>query len=73
MRSPVNPIRAVLYGGYAPGTAGNPAPLGMPPYHAALTDTEIAEILSYVRGSWDNAARPIAPFEVSRQRTGPLW
>ena len=73
MRSPVNPIRAVLYGGYAPGTAGNPAPLGMPPYHATLTDQEIAEILGYVRGSWDNAARPIAAFEVTRQRTGPLW
>lgn len=73
MRSAVNPIRAVLYGGYAPGTAGNPAPLGMPPYHAAFTDQEIAEILGYVRGSWGNAARAVTPHEVARQRTGPLW
>jgi mono/diheme cytochrome c family protein len=73
LHSPVNPIRAVLYGGYAPGTAGNPAPLGMPPYHATLTDTQIAEILGYARGAWGNAARPIAPHEVARQRTGPLW
>lgn len=73
MKSTVNPIRAVLYGGYAPGTAGNPEPLGMPPYYATLTDQEIAEILGYVRGSWGNAARPIAPHEVTRQRTGPLW
>ena len=73
MTSTVNPIRAVLYGGYAPGTAGNPQPFGMPPYHAALSDGEIADILSYVRGSWDNAAQPIGDFEVQRQRNGPLW
>ena len=73
MKSTVNPIRAVLYGGYPPGTAGNPEPLGMPPYYATLTDQEIAEILGYVRASWGNAARPIAPHEVTRQRTGPLW
>lgn len=73
MQSAVNPIRAVLYGGYAPGTAGNPEPLGMPPYQATLTDEQIADILGYVRGSWGNAARPVAPHEVARQRTGPLW
>lgn len=73
MRSPVNPIRTVLYGGYAPGTAGNPAPLGMPPYHATLSDQEVAEIVSYVRGTWGNAARPVAAYEVTRERTGPIW
>ena len=73
MASPVNPIRVVLYGGYAPGTAGNPQPYGMPPYHAALNDGEIADLLGYVRGAWGNEAPPVSDFEVTRQRTGPLW
>ncbi len=73
MESTVNPIRAVLYGGYAPGTAANPRPYGMPPYYAQLTDIEIADILTFARSSWGNAASPVPDFEVKRQRTGPLW
>lgn len=73
MDSNINPIHTVLYGGYAPGTAGNPQPFGMPPFHMNLNDREIADILSYVRHSWGNAAQPVDAFEVSRQRTGPLW
>ena len=73
MRSTVNPIRAVLYGGYAPGTAGNSQPYGMPPYYATLSDAEVAQILSYVRASWGNQASAVQDFEVTRQRTGPLW
>ena len=73
MDSNINPIRTVLYGGYAPGTTGNPQPFGMPPFHMNLNDREIADILSYVRNSWGNAAQPVDAFEVSRQRTGPLW
>ncbi len=73
MTANINPIRTVLYGGYGPGTAGNPQPFGMPPFHNQLSDGEIADILSYVRGAWGNAAEPVNDFEVSRQRTGPLW
>lgn len=73
MASKVNPVRAVLYGGYAPGTAGNPQPFGMPPYYASLSDEEIADVLSFVRGSWGNAASPVFDYEVERERTGPLW
>jgi len=73
MSSSVNPIRTILYGGYAPGTARNPQPFGMPPYYAQLSDGEIADILSYVRGSWGNTTAPVADYEVQRQRTGPLW
>lgn len=73
LASSANPIRVVLYGGYAPGTAGNPQPFGMPPYHATLDDGEIAALLSYVRGAWGNRAAPVQDFEVARERTGPLW
>jgi mono/diheme cytochrome c family protein len=73
MNSAVNPIRMVLFGGYSPGTAGNPRPFGMPPYSLTLSDEEIAEVLIYVRASWGNAARPIRGEEVSVNRGSPLW
>jgi mono/diheme cytochrome c family protein len=73
MNSAVDPIRMVLFGGYSPGTAGNPRPFGMPPYSLTLSDEEIAEILIYVRASWGNAGRPVRGEEVSANRGNPLW
>jgi mono/diheme cytochrome c family protein len=73
MNSAVDPIRMVLFGGYSPGTAGNPRPFGMPPYSLTLSDEEIAEILIYVRSSWGNAGRPVRGEEVSANRGSPLW
>ena len=73
MTSAVNPIRMILFGGYAPGTAGNSRPFGMPPYSLVLSDEEIAEVLLYVRSSWGNAARPVRGEEVSANRGSPLW
>jgi len=73
MASPVDSIRMILFGGYAPGTASNPRPFGMPPYSLTLSDEEIAEILDYVRTSWGNSARPVLGEEVSTNRGSPLW
>ena len=73
MASPIDSIRMILFGGYPPGTAGNPRPFGMPPYSLSLSDEQIAEILNYVRTSWGNSARPIFGEEVSANRGSPLW
>jgi mono/diheme cytochrome c family protein len=73
MTSVVNPIRMVLFGGYSPGTAGNPRPFGMPPYSLTMSDEQIAEVLIYVRSSWGNAARPVRGEEVGANRGSPLW
>jgi mono/diheme cytochrome c family protein len=73
MDSAVDPIRMVLFGGYSPGTSGNPRPFGMPPYSLSLSDEEIAQVLIYVRASWGNTARPIRGEEVSANRGSPLW
>jgi mono/diheme cytochrome c family protein len=73
MPSAVNPIRMIMFGGYSPGTGGNPRPFGMPPYSLTLSDEEIAEILDYVRASWGNAAPPIVGEDVSANRGNPLW
>ena len=68
--SPANAIRAVLSGGFPPGTAGNPRPFGMPPFAPFLTDEEVASVLSYVRNAWGNRAAPVASWEVGRQTRG---
>jgi mono/diheme cytochrome c family protein len=73
MSSTVNPIRIVLYGGFPPGTEGNPRPFGMPPFSPTLRNDEIANVLTYVRSSWGNTARPVSADEIEENRTGPLW
>ena len=72
MRSAVNPIRMVLNGGFAPGTAGNPRPYGMPPFRPLLNDDEVAAVVSYIRNSWGNRAGLVSPIEVDRYRSAPL-
>lgn len=72
MNEPVNAIRVVLNGGFAPGTAGNPRPYGMPSYGPLLSDPEVAALVTYLRASWGNAARPVTPLEVNRYRAVPL-
>lgn len=64
--SPGNAIRTVLFGGYAPSTAGNPQPYGMPAYVHRLSFEEIAAVLTYVRGSWGNTATAVSPATVER-------
>ncbi len=73
MSSVVNPIRVVLYGGYPPGTAGNPRPYGMPPFVQVLSDQQIADVLTYTRNSWGHEARAVSSADVARHRAGPLW
>lgn len=73
MPSAIDPIRIVLYGGYPPGTAGNPRPFGMPPYSPALDDAQIADVLTFVRASWGNDAPPVSDEEVADNRGSPLW
>ncbi|MEX1166382.1 MAG: cytochrome c, partial [Hydrogenophaga sp.] len=68
MASHVNAVQAILAGGFAPATAGNPQPYGMPPFRTLLSDAEIAAVASFVRQSWGNHANPVLPQEVQRLR-----
>jgi len=72
MESAVNPIRMVLNGGFAPGTAGNPRPYSMPPFSHVLSDAEVAQVVSYLRSAWGNNAAPVSATEVNRYRAVPL-
>jgi mono/diheme cytochrome c family protein len=73
MTSAVNPIRMVLNGGYAPGTAKNPAPYGMPPFAQALSDYEVAAVVTYIRTAWGNRGMPVSAKEANELRTAPLY
>lgn len=42
---------------------------GMPDFSGSLDDGDIAQVLSYVRGSWGNAAAPLAASDVAAQRS----
>jgi mono/diheme cytochrome c family protein len=68
-----NLVQVVLGGGFAPATAGNPRPYGMPPYATVLSDADVAAVISHVRSAWGNAAGSVSEFAVSQQRgsTGP--
>ena len=69
---PVNAIRVVLNGGFPPGTKGNPRPYGMPPFSHVLDDSQVANLVTYLRASWGNAAAPVSAVQVNRYRNVPL-
>jgi len=64
--SPLNTIRSVLDGGFAPSTIGNPRPYGMPPFAHALSSDEVALVVSYVRNAWGNRGSLVNSIEVDR-------
>ncbi len=64
-----NLVQVVLYGGFAPATAGNPRPFGMPPYVLKFDNTEIAAVLTHIRTAWGNRAQPVTELEVTQARS----
>jgi mono/diheme cytochrome c family protein len=72
LSSSANLVRIILAGGYAPATAGNPRPYGMPPFVHVLTDEDIASVTTYIRTSWGNQANAVSASEVVAQRRGVL-
>ena len=63
-----NLVQIVLNGGYAPATAGNPRPFGMPPFVLLLDDNDVASVLSHIRSAWGNQGAVVSPLEVNRIR-----
>jgi mono/diheme cytochrome c family protein len=64
-----NLVHVVLEGGFAPATAGNPRPYGMPPFATVLSTEEAAQLLSFVRGSWGNRGAAVSAMQVERFRS----
>jgi mono/diheme cytochrome c family protein len=65
---PANGIKAVLNGGYAPVTAANRRPYGMPPFFGKLDNNDVAAVLTFVRASWGNAGEPVSSLDIERYR-----
>ncbi len=63
-----NAVRMVFDGGYAPSTAGNPRPHGMPPFSGVLSNAEVAAVVSYLNRSWGNQGPLVLPHEVEGLR-----
>jgi len=70
MASTTNLVRIVLEGGFPPSTAGNPRPFGMPPFATVLSDADLAELLSHLRGAWGHRAAAVSALAVARARSG---
>jgi mono/diheme cytochrome c family protein len=68
LSSPLNLIRVLVQGGFPPSTMGNPRPFGMPPFSHTLSDSEIAQVLSYIRQSWGNTAGAVYSLDVVQSR-----
>ena len=64
-----NLVHLVIEGGFAPATAGNPRPFGMPPFATVLSEAEVAQVLTHVRGHWGNRAAAVSAQEVARFRS----
>lgn len=73
MPQAADPIRILLFGGYPPGTAGDPRPFGMPPFYPTLSDDQLADVLTYIRTSWGNDASPVYAAAFAENRGNPLW
>ncbi|WP_414694217.1 c-type cytochrome [Oxalicibacterium sp.] len=64
-----NVVHMVLQGGFAPGTAGNPRPYGMPPFGQSMSDSEVAAVITYIRNTWGNQANAVSPVDVNHLRS----
>jgi mono/diheme cytochrome c family protein len=65
---PTTLIRVVLIGNRAGATAAAPTAPAMPRFDWNLSDQEIADVLTYVRNAWGNAAQPVQAADVAKLR-----
>jgi len=63
-RDPTSALRIVIEGSESPGVAQRK----MPGFRGRLTDAEIAQVVSFVRGAWGNGATPVSTSQVTRLR-----
>ncbi|MFM0140611.1 c-type cytochrome [Caballeronia grimmiae] len=66
---PTSVMRIVIEGSKSPATANGPAPQKMPGFHGKLTSAQIAQVVSFVRGTWGNHAAPVSDHEVEQLRS----
>jgi mono/diheme cytochrome c family protein len=55
---PTTLLRVVLQGTRGAATSGAPTAPAMPSFAWRLSDTQAADVVTYIRNSWGNAAPP---------------
>ncbi len=66
---PTSVMRIVIEGSKSPETDTGPAPQKMPGFHGQLTSAQMAQVVSFIRGTWGNHAAPVSDREVERLRS----
>ncbi len=65
---PTSLIRVVLIGSRAGATSSAPTAPAMPSFAWNLNDAEVADVLTYIRNTWGNAASAVQPADVTTLR-----
>ncbi len=65
---PSSTLRIILDGAQTVTTPRAPNNGSMPAYAAKLSDQEIADVATYIRNSWGNAAPAVTPEQVAQAR-----
>jgi len=65
---PTSLLRVVLRGARGVGTHAAPTAAAMPAFEWLLTDNDVADVLTYIRNSWGNAAPAVQPADVGKAR-----
>jgi mono/diheme cytochrome c family protein len=66
--NPSSALRIILDGAQTVTTPRAPNTGSMPAYAGKLSDQEIADVATYIRNSWGNAAPPVTPGQVKKAR-----
>jgi mono/diheme cytochrome c family protein len=69
---PTSLIHIVLKGGTLPATHTAPSTFTMPGFAWRLSDQEVADVVSFIRGSWGNKASAITAKDVAKLRTDDM-
>jgi hypothetical protein len=67
-KNPISLIHIVLMGRGMTSTQTAPSAFAMPDFGWRLSDEEVADVLSIIRGNRDNHAVAISPDKISRVR-----
>jgi mono/diheme cytochrome c family protein len=65
---PVGVIHIVLMGQTLPGFKAAPSSITMPPFGWRLDDQQVADVVTFIRGSWGNAAPHVTADDVRQVR-----
>jgi mono/diheme cytochrome c family protein len=65
-------INIVLNGGTLPATHTAPSTFTMPAFAWRLSDQEVADVVSFIRGSWGNKGEPVKASDVANLRKNDM-